>query len=126
VSNQRAARVVGVTTGSITAEDVLRRGSPWREYEIWDGVPMVCEPSGGRAEVVGAYVVYELTRFVRSQRRETGPLGWVVMSGQGFLLARDPDRLLASDGAFVSRKRLPAVPRRGFIEMAPDFLIEVL
>ena len=47
------------------------------------------------------------------------------MSSQGFLLARDPDRMLAPDGAYVSKERLPRVPTRGFIEMAPDFLIEV-
>ena len=41
-----------MTTGKITAEDVLRPGGPWGDCEIWDGLPMVREPSGGRSEEV--------------------------------------------------------------------------
>ncbi len=104
----------------ITAEDVLRAGSPWRDCEIWDGAPIVREPSGGRAELVGTRVVGPLFAHVR----ECG-LGWTWGSSQGFLLARDPDRLLAADGAFVSKDRLADVPADGFIELSPDFLIEV-
>ena len=107
-------------TPSISAEDVLRCDSPWRECEIWDGLPMVRSPSGGWAEAVGSRVIGPLEGFVRER-----DLGWVFMSSQGFLLAREPDRMLASDGAFVSKARLPQVPRRGFIELAPEFLIEV-
>ena len=104
----------------ITAEDVLRRNSPWRECEIWDGLPMVREPSGGRAEAVAARIVVPLGLHVR----ERG-LGWVFLSSQGFLLARNPDRMLASDSAYVSKERLPEVPEQGFVPLAPDFLIEV-
>ena len=104
----------------ISAEDVLRCDSPWREYEIWDGLPMVRAPSGGWAEEVGSRVVVPLGSFVRGRH-----LGWVFMSSQGFLLARGPDRMLASDGAYVSKRRLPKLPRQGFIPLAPDFLIEV-
>lgn len=104
----------------ISVEDVLRCGSPWRDHEIWDGLPMVRSPSGGWAEEVGSRVVAPLGGFVRERH-----LGWVFMSSQGFLLARNPDRMLAPDGAYVSRRRLPKLPRRGFIPLAPDFLIEV-
>ena len=109
-----------MSTPPITVDDVLRCDSQWRECEIWDGVPMVRSPSGGWAEAVGSRVIGPLNAFVREH-----DLGWVFMSSQGFLLARDPDRMLASDGAYVSSARLPKLPRRGFIELAPDFLIEV-
>jgi Uma2 family endonuclease len=109
-----------VTSTYITAEDVLRRDSRWRDCEIWDGVPMVREPSGGWAEEVASRVVAPLAMHVRERT-----LGWVFLSSQGFLLARRPDRLLASDGAYVSKARLPSIPERGFIELAPDFAIEV-
>ena len=109
-----------VETRPITAEDVLRRDSPWRECELWDGLPLVREPSGGQAEAVAARIVGPLSLHVR----EHG-LGWVFLSSQGFLLARDPDRMLASDGAYVSKERLPKVPTQGFVPLAPDFLIEV-
>lgn len=109
-----------VATHLITAEDVLRCDSPYRDCEIWDGTPMLREPSGGEAEFVAAEVVGPLREHVRARG-----LGWTFLSSQGFLVSRDPDRLLASDGAFVSRARLPRLPKRGFIELAPDFLIEV-
>lgn len=107
-------------TDGIRAEDVLAMGSPWRECEIWDGIPMVREPSGGWAEAVASRVMAPLATRVHVRR-----LGWVFLSSQGFLLARDPDRLLAADGAYVSRARLPVLPRRGFVPMAPDFALEV-
>ena len=109
-----------VETRLTTAEDVLRRNSPWRECELWDGLPLVREPSGGQAEVVGTRIVGPLLLHVRERA-----LGWTFMSSQGFLLARDPDRMLASDGAYVSKERLPEVPEQGFVPLAPDFLIEV-
>jgi Uma2 family endonuclease len=107
-------------TPKITAEDVLRCESPWRDYEIWDGIPMVKEPCGGWSGAVGTGVVVPLGVFVK--RHE---LGWTFGGDQGFLLARDPDRMLAPDAAFVSKERLPKLPRRGFIPMAPDFAVEV-
>jgi len=104
----------------ITAEDVLRPDSRWRNCEIWDGLPVVREPSGGQSDLVGLRVMGPLHAHA-----EARSLGWTFMSSQGFLLAKDPDRLLAADGAFVSRARLAAVPQAGFVELAPDFLIEV-
>ena len=104
----------------VTAEDVLRWGSPWRDCELWDGVPQVREPSGGWAETTGVRIVAPLETWVRAR-----DLGWVFMSSQGFLVARDPDRLLAADGSYVSKARLPAVPRRCFVPLAPDFALEV-
>ena len=107
-----------MTRTRITAEDVLR-GGPWSEYEIWDGIPMVREPSGGMSDAVAARVVGPLLHHVR-----TKDLGWVFLSSQGFLLARNPYRMLASDSAFVSKQRLPKLPRHGFVPLAPDFCIE--
>jgi len=105
---------------TITAEDVLRCDSPWRDYEIFDGLPMLREPCGGWADAVSLGISGPLRAFVRER-----DLGWTVASSQGFLLARGPDRMLAPDGAFISKERLPKLPRSGFIPMAPDFLIEV-
>jgi len=109
-----------MNTQRITAEDVLRRGSPWRDCEIWDGLPLVREPSGGWSDTVAARVVGPLVIHVRER-----DLGWVFLSSQGFLLARKPDRLLAADGAYVSKTRLPSIPRRAFVPLAPDFALEV-
>ena len=104
----------------ISAEDVLAEGSPWRDYEIFDGRPMVCEPCGGRSSATAIHVVAQLHAHVRTHQ-----LGWTFGADQGFLLRRRPDRLLAPDGAFVAKERLPTIPTEGFIELAPDFVLEV-
>lgn len=104
----------------ITAEDVLAVESPWQDCEIWDGIPMVCEPCGGRSSATAAEVVSDLGTFVREH-----DLGWFFGADQGFLLRRNPDRLLAPDAAYVSKERLAEIPLEGFIELAPDFVLEV-
>lgn len=109
-----------VDTIRISVADVLQPGSRWRDCELWDGLPVVREPSGGGAEVVAANVTSPLHAHVR----ERGA-GWVVLSSQGFLVRRSPDRLLAADGAFISNRQLDSIPTQGFVEGAPDFLIEV-
>ncbi len=104
----------------ITAADVLREGSPWRDCEIWDGIPMVREPSGGWAASVASRVDIELGVHLKGR-----DLGWSFGSEQGFLVTRDPDRLLAPDCAYVSKARLPKIPVRGFVPLVPDFALEV-
>jgi len=94
-----------VTNKRVTAEDVLRCGSPYRDCELWDGAAIVCEPSGGESEIVAARVVGPLYHHVHTHR-----LGWTFLSSQGFLLARNPDRLLAPDGAFLSGERIREHP----------------
>lgn len=104
----------------ITVEDVLAAESPWRDYEIFDGIPMVCEPCGGRSSATAVKVATRLGIFVERDDR-----GWCFGADQGFLLRRSPDRLLAPDAAYVSRDRLAEIPREGFVELAPDFVLEV-
>jgi Uma2 family endonuclease len=49
----------------------------------------------------------------------------VVYDQSGFILARDPDVLLAPDLAFVRRDRVPA-DEDAYPELAPDLAIEVI
>ena len=103
-----------------TADELLDAGDRMERCELWDGLPVVREPSGGPAEIVGGRIYGPLWNHNEKRR-----LGWVTMSSQGFLVARDPDRVLAPDVAFTSRERLPSVPRRSFFPCAPDFAVEV-
>ena len=89
-------------------------------WELWDGVLRVRELASGHSDVVAGRLVAHLSHYVRERR-----LGWVTMSNQGFVVGRNPDRVLAADGAFTSRTRLPRVPERGFVLCAPNFAIEV-
>lgn len=54
-------------------------------------------------------------------------LGVVYAANTGVVLARDPDTVLAPDGAFVLTDHLPPdEERRGFLPRAPDIVLEVL
>jgi Uma2 family endonuclease len=105
---------------TITADDVGAPDSPWRDCEVWDGIPVVREPSMGWAESVAGRIFYRLAQFVWPR-----DLGSLVTSSAGFLLARKPDRLLSPDTAFVSRARLPHLPRADWIRVPPDLAVEV-
>ena len=54
-----------------------------------------------------------------------GARGRVGDSSTGFLLRRNPDRLLAPDVSFVSVERLPVLPDSGFPEVVPELVAEV-
>ncbi len=82
---------------------------------------MVREPPGTRHGVVAARLGYVLSDFV--QRRG---LGVVAAQDTGFKIARDPDTVRAPDVAFVSRPRSDQIPTRGYAELAPDLVGEVV
>jgi Uma2 family endonuclease len=105
----------------MTAEQFAARGSRDERAELWDGVLQVREPAGGYGDLVSSSVVSLLETHVRRHR-----LGWVSGSELGFILARDPDRVLCPDAAFVSAERRLAPPVRGFAPLVPDFVVETL
>jgi len=106
----------------LTARDMLARPDLYKHNcELWDGVLQVRDSSGGESELVACRIVEQLARYVR----ERG-LGWVTLSSHGYLVARNPDRVLSPDTSFISKERLPEVPKRGFTPMAPDFAVEVI
>jgi Uma2 family endonuclease len=108
-------------TQFLTAREMLADPERYRHgCELWDGALLVREPSGGESEFVLGCIAEPLLRYVRMRR-----LGWVTLSNHGYLLARNPDRVLAPDAAYVSRERLPVPPTRGFTPLAPDFVVEV-
>lgn len=104
----------------LTAEEFEAGGSRYDLCELWDGVVQVHEAMAGWGGVVGGRIFVPLGQHVRSHG-----LGWVFLPEQGFLVARHPDRVLVPDVSFVARSRLPALPRRGFLPLAPDFAVEV-
>ncbi len=57
---------------------------------------------------------------------EERDLGAVFGADSGFVLARDPDTVLAPDIAFVRKSRLQAVYPPGFFPGRPDLAVEVV
>ena len=104
----------------VTARQVLARNSPYRECELWDGVPMVRSPSNPWPARVAMLIAHALENYVRPRG-----LGIVMTADAGYLLARNPDRMLAPDVSFVVPARTALIPRRGFAPFAPDLVVEV-
>jgi Uma2 family endonuclease len=111
-----------MTTGrvTLTAEELERLDDEFPRAELWDGVLFVREPASAWHGLVGGAVTSALRAHV-----EPRGLGWVFDSSVGFLLAREPDRVLEPDASFTSLARLPSLPRRGFPRLAPDLVVEV-
>jgi len=57
---------------------------------------------------------------------EDHDLGMVFAAETGFVLARNPDTVLAADVSFVRKERLTDITARGFFEGHPDLAVEVL
>jgi len=89
-------------------------------HELWDGHVVVREACGFDADSVAARVASIL--LVHSDRHG---LGRVTGSSAGFVLARDPDRLLVPDAAFVARERSRIVTPGRLAEGPPDLAVEV-
>lgn len=107
------------TPALLTAGDLLT-DSCYERGELWDGHFVVAEPSGGPHGVIEALGISILMHIERLRAA-----GRVLGSSTGYVVARDPDRVLSPDIAWISRDRLPAVPTTGFVEGAPELAIEI-
>lgn len=105
----------------ITADELLRLGSSDKRTELVRGQLLVREPAGYRHGDVAARALAALFTFVNSRG-----LGRVFTAETGFLLRRNPDTVRAADVSFIRQDRLPDPAPRGFAELAPDLVVEVL
>jgi Uma2 family endonuclease len=104
----------------ITGAELLALGDVG-PCELIDGRIVAMTPTGSEHAAIESNLVYELTRFVRERR-----VGWVLSGEVGIYTRRDPDRVRGADVAFVSKARCPAVPPKGFLDVAPEMVGEVL
>ena len=105
----------------LTAEDLAARPADGSRHELVQGrlvtMPPAGEEHGARGMTVMAYV---------GHWAEEHGLGRTYLAETGFLLRRDPDTVLAPDGALISRDRLPATLAGGFATTLPDLVLEVV
>jgi len=106
---------------ALTARDVERLSLPGKQVELVRGQLVVREPPGTRHGAIAANLTCLLGDFVR--RRE---LGVVFAQDTGFKITSAPDTVRAPDVAFVGRGRADRIPDRGYAELAPDLLAEIL
>jgi Uma2 family endonuclease len=105
----------------MTAADVERVSLPGKQVELVRGRLVVREPPGTRHGVIAASLGYHLSDFVRRHG-----LGLVCAQDTGFKIASDPDTVRAPDVAFVRQERADLIPERGYAELAPDLVAEIL
>ena len=104
----------------LTADELLRLPDDGFRHELVRGELRKMSPAGYDHGEIAMTIGAHLKMFVRAHR-----LGKVFAAETGFLLARNPDTVLAPDAAFVRAERV--LPRgRGFFPGPPDLAVEVI
>ena len=107
----------------MTAEELLRLPDNGMRRELIAGELHEMPPAGGEHGYVGNKAQIELGIFLR-QHPEIG--GSFFLSDTGYRLSRDPDTVRQPDISYVREEKLPQARVRGYPELAPDFVAEVV
>jgi len=89
--------------------------------ELIDGRFVPMPPTGwphARAEVK---VSSRLAQFA-----EASGLGTVLGGEAGIIIRRDPDTVRGADVAYISRKRLAQASAEGYLDVAPELVVEIV
>jgi Uma2 family endonuclease len=107
----------------MTAEEfLLFDGEDGYRYDLIDGKLVRMAAAGRRHGRIAVRFSTPLSLFVEERN-----LGEVYAAETGFILARNPDVVLAPDVSFVRAERLTVdVDEDGFLPLAPDFAVEVI
>ena len=108
-------------TQPVTAQELHQLPAGGR-YALVKGELRKMPPAGREHGSIAMHVGASLYQFVTTQG-----LGSVYAAETGFLLATNPDTVLAPDAAFVRSDRLAQIADvAGFIPGAPDLAVEVI
>jgi len=105
----------------VTARELELIEHPGKLVELVRGHLVVGEPPGTRHGAISANLGTELAIYARQHNA-----GLVFAQDTGFKIAADPDTVRAPDVAFVSTGRTGAIPARGYAELTPDLIAEVV
>jgi len=111
-----------VPTKLLTAEEFFLLPNPvdGSQQELVRGEVVTMPPPGGLHGVTCLKVSRRIGNFV-----DENDLGIVTCNDTGFITERGPDSVRGADVAFWVKGRLQEIPV-GYIEIAPDMLVEVL
>jgi len=108
-------------TKLITGEELFAMGNIGR-CELIDGRIIPMSPTGIHHAYIEFNLGGELRNFVRKHK-----IGWVGGGEAGIYIQRNPDRVRGADVIFLSREKFPqGIPEDGFLETAPDLVVEVM
>lgn len=107
----------------LTADDLFRLPEDESRWcELVEGEIVRMSPPGFSHAIVSQRISLLLLEFVERKR-----IGQVVITEAGFLIARNPDTVLAPDGAFVRQERINAIGVTiGYFPEAPAMVFEVV
>lgn len=104
----------------VTGDELLAMGDIGRA-ELIDGRVFYMPPTSGGHGYHELEIGALLRNFVRPRK-----LGWVLTGEVGIYIRRNPDTIRAADVAFVSRKQMAERPQRGYLNIAPELVVEVI
>ncbi len=106
----------------ISALELEQMGDAASRCELVAGELVPMSPAGEEHGIVSMRLGVEIYHFVREQQ-----LGETFAAETGFVIARDPDTVLAPDVLVVLTESRAGRPvRKSFFDGAPDLAVEVL
>lgn len=110
------------TTKLMTAEDLWQLDDSEHRYDLIRGELIQMSPAGAEHGELAMTIGGFLWSHARKHR-----LGKTYGAETGFILARDPDVVLAPDAAFVQAGRITSeMDETRFLEIAPDLVVEIV
>jgi Uma2 family endonuclease len=106
--------------GLITGKQLLAMGNIGRT-ELVKGRINYFMPTGHPHSFVEGNFTFELGKFARETK-----LGRVMPGEVGIYTERNPDSVRAADVAFISHDRLKQAKPQGYLDVAPELVVEVL
>lgn len=107
-------------TKLITGDELLAMGDIGPS-ELIDGRIIYMSPVGDEHGSIAFNLGGKLKAFVQERN-----LGRVTGGEVGIYIRRNPDRIRAADVAFISRERGGGRPGKGFLQIAPELVVEIM
>ena len=113
------AQPIETATRLVTGDELLAMGDIG-PCELIDGVIVKISPTGGVHGFLESRLALRIGGFVEEMK-----IGLCMVGEVGIYIRHDPDRIRGADLAFWSNAKLPDGPPPGFIEVAPDLVVEI-
>ena len=111
---------VSTATPPITGEEFLEMPGA-DPCELVAGEIKRMSPAGWKHGTIEARLAQRLSDFV-----DEYDLGEVMVGEVGVYTGRDPDTVRGADVLFISHERLEAASPEGFLDVAPELVVEIM
>jgi Uma2 family endonuclease len=105
---------------AVTGDDLLAMGDIGR-VELVKGEIIELMPTGSRHAKIEGLITFFLINFLRTYN-----LGHILTGEAGIFTRRNPDTIRGMDIAFISNERMAQAQEEGFLDVAPEFIVEIM